>query len=63
MILSIIKWLAWTAAILGIALAIVYGFYLILVFMLFDETLLLALTVAGEIVLWGGWWMLVRLAE
>lgn len=60
---TILKCLAWVAAMLLISLAIVYGFWLILIFWLFQETALLTASIAGVVFLVGCWIYLVRLAE
>ena len=63
MILTIIKYLVWIAAVVLIALVIVYGFYLILIFMLFGHTFFMWLAIAGEVLLWIVYWLLLRIAE
>jgi hypothetical protein len=60
---TILKCLAWIVILLAISLAIVYGCWLILIFMLFGETLQMSLTIAGEIFLIAAWWWIVGLAE
>ena len=60
---TILKCLAWSVALLAVAVAMVYGFWLILIFMLFDYTLLMWLVIAGEAVLAVVWWWIVGLAE
>lgn len=60
---TILKCLAWSAALLLIALAMVYGFWLILIFMLFEYTLFMWLAIAGEVILAVVWWWIVGLAE
>lgn len=61
MLLTIIKYLVWTAAMLAVALAIVYGFYLILVFMLFESNLVWV-AVGAEIFLFWCYWKLCEIA-
>ena len=60
---TILKCIAWTVAILAVSLAIMYGFWLILIFWLFGETVWLWLTVAGELAVMAFWIWLVRIAE
>ena len=60
---TILKCLAWIAVLLAISLAIVYGVWLILIFMLFGESLWMWLTIAGELFLIAAWWWIVGLAE
>ena len=48
---TILKCLLWSAALLAVAVAMVYGFWLVLIFMLFDYTLYMWLVIAGEAVL------------
>jgi hypothetical protein len=60
---TILKCLAWLVIVLAISLAMVYGFWLILIFWLFGETLFLSLTIAGELALLAIWIVLVRIAE
>lgn len=63
MAITILKWLVWTAAMVMVALAIVYGIYLFLVFMLFNETLYMWLTAAAELVLFGIYFWLCGVAD
>ena len=63
MIYRITKWLVWTAAMIIVALAIVYGIYLFLIFMLFNETLYMWLTAAVEVVLFGIYFWLCGVAD
>lgn len=60
---TILKCIAWTVAILAVSLAIMYGFWLILIFWLFGETAMLWLSAGGEVLLMAGWIYLVRIAE
>ena len=60
---TILKCLLWSAALLAVAIAMVYGFWLILIFMLFDYTLYMWLAIAGEVILAVVWWWIVSLAE
>ena len=46
---TILKCLLWSAALLAVAVAMVYGFWLVLIFMLFDYTLYMWLVIAGEV--------------
>ena len=59
---NIFKCLAWVVILFAISLAMAYGLWLILIFMLFEETLLMVLTIAGEILLAAIWWWIVDLA-
>lgn len=63
MIIKIITWLVWAALVIGIALAIVYGLYLILVFWLFGHTFLMCLAIAGEVLLFTAYFGMCRLAD
>ncbi len=58
-----IKILLWTAALMAVSLGVIYGFWLILIFMLFDETLHMCLAIAGEFVLFSMYWWIIRAAE
>jgi len=60
---TIIKCIVWSVLLLAIALAMVYGFWLILIFMLFEYTVLMWLAIAGEVFLAVVWWWIVGLAE
>ncbi len=60
---TILKCLVWAVLLLAIALAMVYGVWLTLIFMLFGETLFMWLTIAGEVILAAAWWYIVSLAE
>ena len=60
---TILICLAWIAAMLVLSLAIAYGFWLILIFMLFGYTLYMWLSVAGVVLLMAAWIWLVRIAE
>lgn len=60
---TILKCLAWIAAMLLVAVAIVYGFWLILIFMLFSYTFYMWLAIVGELILFAVYFWLVRLAE
>lgn len=60
---TILKCIVWAVLLLAIALAMVYGCWLTLIFMLFGETLFMWLTIAGEIILAAAWWYIVGLAE
>ena len=60
---TVLKCLAWSVALLALSLAIVYGFWLILIFWLFGETLYLSLTIVGMLVLMALWILIVRMAE
>lgn len=57
------KILAWTAALMAVTLGVVYCFWLILIFMLFQETLHMWLAIAGEFVLFSMYWWLIRAVE
>ena len=60
---TILKCTAWAVALIVLSLAIVYGFWLMLIFWLFSETAWLLLTIGGELVMIAVWILLVRLAE
>lgn len=60
---TIIKCLVWSAVLLAVAVAMVYGFWLILIFMLFEYTVYMWLAIAGEVILAVLWWWIVSLAE
>lgn len=57
---TIIKCLIWIAAFAAVSLAIMYGFWLILIFMLFQNVPMMWLSVAGELVLVITWWWMIR---
>lgn len=58
-----IKILLWTIALMGISAAILYGFWLILIFMLFEQNLYMCLAIAGELLLFSLYWWLIRIAS
>ena len=60
---TIIKCIAWAIIMMALALASVYGLYLILIFWLFDETLYMALAIAAELAIFCAYFWMVRLAE
>lgn len=60
---TILKCTTWAVALIVLSLAIVYGFWLMLIFWLFSETAWLLLTIGGELVMIAVWILLVRLAE
>ena len=60
---TILLCLAWIAIMLVLSLAIVYGFWLILIFMLFSYTLYMWLSIAGVVLLVAAWIWLIRVAE
>jgi len=55
-----IKCVAWAIVMMALALASVYGLYLILIFMLFDETLYMALTIAGEFLIFCAYFWMIK---
>ena len=59
---NLFKCLAWAAVIIAISLAIVYGFWLILIFMLFEETVKMYASIAGTVVMVLVWWKTIGLA-
>jgi hypothetical protein len=58
-----LKILVWTAALMAVSVGVIYGFWLILIFMLFDETLYMCLAIAGEFLLFSMYWWLIRAVE
>jgi len=60
---TILKCIAWSVLLLAISLAIVYGFWLILIFWLFGETLWLCCSIAGVLLLAAVWTIIVSFAE
>lgn len=60
---TLAKIIIWTVALMAVSVAVLYGFWLILIFMLFDETLYMWLSIAGELVLFSLYFWLVRLAS
>lgn len=61
--LPIVKALAWISVFTGISLAITYGFWLVLIFLLFEETFWMWVAIAGEMALWIVWYLLVRMLD
>lgn len=60
---TIIKCLLWAIALIVVALAMVYCFYLILLFWLFSYDLQLWLSVGALVVLFVAYWKIVGMAE
>jgi hypothetical protein len=60
---TIIKCAAWAIVMMALALASVYGLYLILIFWLFDEHLYMAMTVAGEFLIFCIYFWMIRAVE
>lgn len=60
---TIIKCLAWMAALFAVALAMIYCFYLILIFMLFEYEIQMWLSIAALVLLFAAYWKLVSIAE
>ena len=59
---SALKILIWSIALMAVTVGVIYGFWLVLIFMLFHETLYMWLAIAGEIALFSMYWWLVRMA-
>jgi len=60
---TVLKILAWTACLMAVTIGIVYGFWLVLIFMLFHETLHMWLAIAGVFALFSMYWWLIRAVE
>lgn len=60
---TIIKCLAWVVALFAVALAMIYCFYLILIFWLFSYELQMGLSIAALVLLFAAYWKLVSMAE
>jgi hypothetical protein len=60
---TLAKIIIWTIALMAVTVAVLYGFWLVLIFMLFDETLYMWLAIAGEVVLFSLYFWLVRIAS
>jgi len=60
---TLAKIIIWTVALMAVTVAVMYGFWLVLIFMLFDETLFMWLAIAGEAVLFSLYFWLVRMAS
>lgn len=58
----IVKCLAWITAFAAVSLAIIYGFWLVLIFLLFEQAWMW-LAIAGEMVLWIVWYLLIRMLD
>lgn len=58
-----IKILVWSLALMAVSIGILYGFYLILIFMLFEETLHMWLAGVGTLFLFSVYWWLIRMAS
>lgn len=57
-LLPIIRFLVWATAVLAVAFGIVWGFYMILIYMLWENDLMW-LFVAIEFVLWYAYWKII----
>lgn len=60
---TLLKILVWTTALMAVSIGVIYGFWLVLIFMLFHETLYMWLAMAGEFVLFSMYWWLIRAVE
>lgn len=60
---TLAKIIIWTVALMAVTIAVLYVSWLVLIFMLFDETLFMWLAIAGEVVLFSLYFWLVRLAS
>lgn len=60
---TIIKCAAWAIVMMALALASVYGLYLILIFMLFDQTLYMALAIAGEFLIFCAYFWMIKVID
>ena len=60
---TIIKCAAWAIVMMALALASVYGLYLILIFWLFGEHLYMALAIAGEFLIFCAYFWMIRAVE
>ena len=59
---SVAKILGWAIAMMAVMGAIMYGFWLLILFWIFEEAVFLWLTMAGMIGLFVVYWLLVRIA-
>ena len=60
---TIIKCAAWAIVMMALALASVYGLYLVLIFWLFHEPLYMALAIAGEFLIFCAYFWMIRAIE
>lgn len=60
---NVLKIFGWIIAMMLIMAGIIYGFWLVLLFLLFEKTAFMVLAIAGEIVLFTIYWMLIRAAS
>ena len=60
---NVLKIFGWIIAMMLVMAGIIYGFWLVLLFLLFEKTAFMALAIAGEIVLFAIYWMLIRAAS
>ena len=60
---TIIKCAVWAVIMMALALASVYGLYLILIFWLFDESLYMALAIAAEFLIFCAYFWMIRAVE
>lgn len=60
---NVLKIFGWIIAMMLIMAGIIYGFWLVLLFLLFEKTAFMVLAIAGEIVLFAIYWMLIRAAS
>ena len=59
---NVAKILGWAIAMMAVMGAIMYGFWLLILFWIFEEAVFLWLTMAGMIGLFVVYWLLVRIA-
>ena len=60
---NVLKIFGWIIAMMLVMAGIIYGFWLVLLFLLFEKTAFMALAIVGEIVLFAIYWMLIRAAS
>jgi len=60
---TILKTIAWAIVMMALALASVYGLYLILIFWLFHEHLYMAIAIFGELLIFCAYFWMIRAVE
>lgn len=58
-----IKYLAWAAALSAVSIGMVYAFWSVLIFMLYDNQLMQGFSAAAGLVMFGLYWWLLRMAS
>lgn len=60
---TILKCVAWAIVMMALALASVYGLYLILIFWLFHEHTYMAIAIVGEFLIFCAYFWMIRAVE